>query len=77
MFPLGNYKSPRCNGWNEECYSSHCIIKPLKGNICTRSFGVIILGISPRREFDEMYLSFMKLLKNQIISIISNAKFVT
>ena len=68
---LEGYKIPRCVAWEDECYSRDLTLMPIESaGIC---YGVLLMGINPKRKLDDDYKSFLKLVTRQTISVISNA----
>ncbi len=47
---------------------------PIAGTDASHPFGVLVVGISPRLDLDDAYLSFLKLASNHVASALSNAR---
>lgn len=64
MFPIGGY-------WPES--PSKSVILPLTGS-AGNVIGVIIIGVNPRRAFDDDYKGFLELVSIHISQAINNAR---
>jgi signal transduction histidine kinase len=63
---------PGCPWPNE--YPRKAVLMPLKLVEADNSVGVLILGINPRRTFDDAYRGFVQLIQGQLLSAISMVK---
>ncbi len=58
--------------WPESAKSA--VVVPIPGAEASRPFGVLVLGVNPRRAFDDDYEGFFQLVAGQFSSALSNAQ---
>jgi len=60
------------SAWEEPVASA--AIVPIRSNVAHRLAGFMIIGLSPRCQFDESYRNFLELMSTQIATTIANAR---
>jgi signal transduction histidine kinase len=68
----GKFEKIPAGPWSD---SPNCAaIVPIRSNVAHQAAGFLVVGISPRLQFDENYRNFLELVSSQISITISNAR---
>jgi PAS domain S-box-containing protein len=66
------FTSIPCGEWSDPAHSAAVV--PIRSNVAHQLAGFLIVGISPRLRFDELYQSFVELAASQIATAVANAR---
>ena len=82
QFDLSSYSTPKSTVWTnapfdkDPVFTRVCKMLPIASAKHGTTMGVIVIGISPMRPYDESYSSFLRLIAGQTSAVIGNARYV-